>query len=92
MEGEVIYSAHVITQMFKRGISEQDIEYILNYGYIIREYPEDSPYPSYLILGVKEGRPLHVVYAVNENGDKIVITTYQPDQAIWNDDFTEKTR
>jgi hypothetical protein len=34
MKGKILYSAHVVTQMFKRGISEQDIELILNSGVI----------------------------------------------------------
>jgi len=28
MEGKIIYSAHVVIQMFKRGITEEDIEHV----------------------------------------------------------------
>lgn len=90
MKEEVIYSTHVLTQMFKRGISEEDIEYVLENGYIIKEYSDDKPYPSYLILGIVKESPLHVVYAANETGEKIIITAYQPDKELWNSDFTVK--
>ena len=51
----------------------------------IKEYPDDKPYPSRLILGWKEGKPLHVVAA-----ETIIITVYQPDPTLWNADFRSK--
>ena len=92
MKGKILYSAHVITQMFKRGILEQDIEQVMDNGLIIREYPEDKPYPSYLILGFIESVPLHVVFAVNEMDEKIIVTAYQPDNSLWSNDFTIKRK
>lgn len=90
MENKIIYTAHVLNQMFKRDISRDDIKYILETGIVIREYSEDKPYPSYLILGYREKRPLHIVYSVNKIGDKIIITAYQPDKEIWNQAFNIK--
>jgi len=90
MEIKIIYTAHVLNQMFKRNISRDDIKYILEKGIVIREYSEDKPYPSYLILGYREKRPLHIVYSVNMIGDKIIITAYQPDREIWNHTFNIK--
>ncbi|MBM4121748.1 MAG: DUF4258 domain-containing protein [Nitrospira sp.] len=42
----------------------EEVLQVLNVGEIIETYPEDSPYPSCLILGrtVTE-RPLHIVCA-----------------------------
>jgi hypothetical protein len=90
MKRKIIYSAHVVIQMFKRGISEEDIEYIIDTGVIIREYPDDKPYPSCLILGFVGKVPFHVVNAVGEFGEIIIITAYQPDITLWNDDYTIK--
>jgi len=92
MKLKIIYSAHVVIQMFKRGISEEDIVQILNTGVIIREYPEDRPYPSFLILGFRDRTPLHIVYAVNEVGENVIITAYEPDSALWNNDYTIKKK
>jgi len=92
MKVKIIYSAHVVIQMFKRGISVEDIVHILNTGVIIREYPDDKPYPSFLILGFRDLIPLHIVYAVNEVGEDIIITAYEPDSALWNNDYTIKKK
>ena len=90
MEIKIIYTAHVLTQMFRRSISREEIKHILESGVVIKEYPDDQPFPSYLILGFSNKRPLHIVYAVNELGDKVIITAYQPDYSLWNDKFNIK--
>ncbi len=92
MKRKLIYSSHVVIQMFKRGISQQDIELALAAGVIIREYPDDKPYTNYLLLFFSANIPLHLVYALNEVGEYIIITAYQPDNSIWKDDFTVKKR
>jgi hypothetical protein len=43
MEEKIIYSAHVVIQMFKRGISEEDIESVLDTGVVIRDYLDVKP-------------------------------------------------
>lgn len=92
MNIKIIYTAHVLTQMFKRDISREDIKHVIRTGVIIKEYPEDKPYSSFLILGYRENRPLHIVYSVNELGNKIIITAYQPDSSIWNHSFNVKKK
>ena len=89
---KLIFSSHVVTQMFKRGISVQDIEHVINSGTVIKDYPEDKPYPSRLILGFAGITPLHVVAAKDLVGETIVITAYQPDETLWNSDFTIKKK
>ena len=63
-------------------------------GEIIEDYPDDQPYPSYLIFGrALSGRPLHIVCApVLDETLLIVITTYQPDPDRWEADFKERKR
>jgi len=92
MINKLIFSSHVVTQMFKRGISVQDIEHVINAGTVIKNYPEDKPFPSRLILGFVGKTPLHVVSAKNIAGEIIVITAYQPDKTLWNSDFTIKNK
>ena len=78
-------------QMFPRGITTHDVITIIKSGEIIRNYTADNPYPSMLILGFIDKRPVHVVLANNEPEKTcIIITTYIPDQEIWNSDY--KTR
>ena len=65
---------------------------VLDTGEIIEEYPDDVPYPSYLILGrTATGRPIHVVCApVPAERRLIIITTYQPDPARWDQEFRRR--
>ena len=82
-----IYRQHAIKRMFERGLTEADIEAVLANGKVIKDYPEDKPYPSCLWLGYSHERPVHIVYA--DNGDqRIIITVYEPDPTQWSDDFT----
>ena len=62
-------------------------------GEIVEEYPEDTPYPSCLILGhTRAGRVLHVVAAPVPNSESlIIITTYQPDPDRWESDFKRRS-
>jgi hypothetical protein len=58
---------------------------------MIASYPDDIPYPSYLMLGFIGGTPLHVVVGVDANNHHCyVITVYVPDPTRWSEDF--KTR
>jgi hypothetical protein len=47
-----------------------------------RFYPDDKPYPSRLLLGWVESRPIHVVTATAEH-EIIVIRVYEPDPSLW---------
>jgi hypothetical protein len=69
----------------------QDVWGIVQNGEIIREYPDDTPYSSRLMLGWCDERPLHVVVANNDDDNEIiVITVYEPDPALWEPDFKTK--
>jgi hypothetical protein len=46
--------------MFSRGISEADVRDVVENGEVIEQYPDDLPYPSRLMLGIAQGRALHV--------------------------------
>jgi hypothetical protein len=47
--------------MFQRGIAPNGVEDIIKEGEVIASYPNDAPFPSALVLGFDEGRPVHVV-------------------------------
>jgi hypothetical protein len=74
-----------------RSISVEDVRAVVDSGEIIKEYPDDTPYPSRLLLGWVNVRPLHVVAADNPvEGEMIVITAYEPDPAQWEPDFKRR--
>jgi len=62
-------------------------------GEIIEDYPNDTPYPSCLILGhTLAGKPVHSVWAYNaENQFAVLITVYRPDPERWID-FRKRRR
>ena len=79
-------------RMGQRRIYPSDVRAVLSQGRILRHYPEDNN--SYLMLGRVSGtygrdRPVHVVAADHED-TTVVITTYEPEPALWEDNFRWK--
>jgi len=90
---KLVFRVHAIACMFERGISEEEVQAALDSGKTIERYPEDTPYPSRLVLWWCRSRPIHVVAADNVQEDEImVITVYEPDPALWESDFTRRKR
>ena len=87
----LVFRIHALRRMFERSISVADIRQVLSTGENIENYPEDTPYPSRLVLGWSGRRPLHVVVADNAEGDEtIVVTVYGPDPAQWQPGFKRR--
>jgi hypothetical protein len=85
------YSRHAFERMFERAITPDVIWNIVAKGEIIANYPDDQPYPSALILGFEETRPIHVVAARNATtGECHVVTVYVPDPALWDATFKQR--
>jgi hypothetical protein len=77
--------------MFQRHVNEKDVRFVLETGEIIEAYMDDTPYPSRLILGWLENRPLHVVAADNiADNETIIITVYEPEQDKWTTNFKRR--
>ena len=85
---EVIFSGHAIRRMFEREISRSAVHSVLSSGETIAEYPDDIPFPSILMLGFINGKPLHVVVAINHENICYVVTSYIPALDKWSDGFT----
>ncbi len=82
-----IYRVYAIERMFQRDISEEEIEDVVRFGETIETYPNDKPYPSYLVLGHVDDRAVHVVYAKDESDTVIIITVYEPTLEKWHEDL-----
>lgn len=91
MAGEpLIFRVHAVERMAQRSIGVEDVRHVLETGEIIEDYPGDLPYPSALVLGWMQNRPLHVVAATAPEA-RIIITVYEPDPARWQPDFKRRT-
>lgn len=89
----LVFSDHAISQMFKRNISVDAITSIIENNEVINEYPNDKPYPSFLLLGYINSRAIHVVLGRNIPENLcIVITAYEPTLDIWENDYKRKRR
>jgi hypothetical protein len=88
---KITFRAHAVRRMFERSVSTDEVHAVLAMGETIADYPDDTPYPSRLVLGWRGDRPLHVVAAYNGTDDEtIVVTVYQPAAADWEPDFRRK--
>lgn len=84
------FGRHATQRMFERGITRADVQAALSAGQVIEDYPTDYPLPSFLWRGYSGSRPLHIVYARSPQGDRVIITVYEPDPALWSEDFTRR--
>ena len=88
---QVIYQRHAVEPFAQRGIREEDVEHVLLTGEMIEAYPHDTPYPSELLLGWCDLRPIHIVVATDmANQRTIIITVYEPDPNKWEADFKRR--
>lgn len=87
-EGAVEWSAHALKSMFERDISREAVKHVIRTGEVIEEYPEDRPFPSILILGFWQEKPLHAVTAYDTAGSRLyIITAYVPDERHFESDW-----
>jgi hypothetical protein len=88
---QLVFRVHAVQRMAERAITIDDVRDVVQNGEVIHEYPDDTPYPSHLILGWRSTRPLHVVAADNHDAQEtIIITVYEPDPDLWKPDFRSK--
>ena len=86
----IAITKHARVRLAERGISIEDIKAAIQSGEIIKQYEDDKPFPSCLLLGSTTLRNhLHVVASIG--GEFLhIITAYFPDKNEWEDDM--KTR
>ncbi len=76
--------------MYERQIVVDNIINGIETGEIIKQYEDDKPYPSCLILGFSvNSKYIHIV--VSYDTDFIyLITSYFPNPDIWENDFRRR--
>ena len=87
---QIAITKHANERLKERKITADDIVNCISTGEIIKQYEDDKPLPSCLILGKScNGSPLHIVVS-NDDTFIYLITAYYPDPTVWEADF--KTR
>ena len=87
----LVFSGHAIQRMFQRGVGRDAVNEVVSGGETVADYPGDSPYPSCLLLGFIDGRPVHVVVAWDAGtGTCIIVTAYEPRPEQWEPGFRRR--
>ena len=86
----IAVTQHANKRFQERGINIDDIKHAISTGEVIRQYEDDKPFPSCLLLGKGlNGVYIHLVASI-DSGFLYIITAYYPDETEWESDF--KTR
>ncbi len=89
----LVFRVHALRRMFQRSVTAADVRRVLETGETIETYPDDTPFPSRLVLGWLGARPLHIVAAEDSQAEEtIVITVYEPDLGEWEPGFKRRKR
>ena len=86
----IAITKHAKERLQERGIQVDDIVAGISSGEIIKQYEDDKPLPSCLILGKTiSGQVLHIV--VSSDKEFIyLITAYFPDPEKWESDWKNR--
>lgn len=76
-------SEHVIRVLMARKLSVADIENTLLNGNVLEEHRHELRGTSYLVCGLSEGKPVHLICADGRNGWLIIIFAYIPSLPVW---------
>ena len=74
-----------------RSVSRQIILGSVDSYEVVESYPDDKYLPSYLVLARLAGNAIHVLFAIDVEGDNVrIVTAYRPSPDEWENDL--KTR
>jgi hypothetical protein len=91
--GTIQWRKHAHQRMLERGIDRKLVVETLKSGECIKEYADDTPYPSALFLGWQGKMPIHIVAASDADaGIVYIITVYVPDPKIFSEDFRKRRK
>lgn len=83
----IAITEHARSRLYERNITIDDIINGINTGEIIKQYEDDKPLPSCLILGFSvNAEYIHIVVSCDTNFIYL-ITAYFPNPDIWENDF-----
>ena len=87
---QIAITEHARQRLIERGITLFDVMRCIEGGEIIKQYEDDKPFPSCLVLGMAvNNKYIHVVVSLDSEYMHL-ITAYYPDAEQWESDF--KTR
>lgn len=92
-ESKVLWTYHASMRLARRTLTRADVFAAAAGFELVEAYPDDKYFPSYLVLGVVEAGPIHVLVATDVEGDNIrIMTAYRPDPAEWEADMRTRRK
>ena len=92
VKGDVLWHHHALERILERDISRAEVLVAIAQGEVVERYAESRPFPSYLIMRIKQ-QPLHVVAAVDSASMQChIVTVYRPDAERFEADFKTRRR
>ena len=95
-EGQLLWTYHVNMRLRQRDIARRMVTESVDSYRIVEHYPQSqvSRYlPSYLIYAEHNGKAIHILFAVDTEGDTVrVITVYRPDPSEWEVGFLRRKK
>lgn len=85
-------SKHATRRMDLRGRSLADIRMVVLEGEMIREYPEEKPYPEYLFLGCPHGPDDSCYVVVASNDETLIVTVHEYDPEVYDPNHRTRRR
>lgn len=87
---QIAITEHARRRLTERGITVGDVMQCIETGEIIKQYEDDRPFPSCLILGkAMDHEYIHIVVS-HDDIWVYLITAYRPDRNIWEPNFKTK--
>jgi hypothetical protein len=87
----ISYRVHALERLFERNVSCEELANIIRKGELVENYPNNKPFPSKLVLGFANNRPLHVVFTFNKDEKSaVVVTVYEPDSRKWTKNLVRR--
>lgn len=81
---QIRFTDHARIEMAEDDIYVSEVLKALESGKIIERYPADRPFPSCLLYGTANDKPIHIVCALPEHVNiVIIVTVYIPDPEKW---------
>ena len=91
--GKIEWRKHALQKLAERGLPQSAVLAVIETGERIRDYAEDRPFPSALLLGYHAGHPLHVVTACDEASETaFIITAYEPSLDVFEPDYRTRKK
>ena len=89
----IAMTKHAKSRLTERSITIDDIKNAMQTGEIIKQYEDDTPFPSCLLVGLTELKSfIHLVVSI-DNGYLYIITAYYPNENDCEADYrTRKER